>query len=245
MKKMIELGVNVDHVATLREARGIDIPDPVQAALIAEQHGADLITVHLRLDRRHIQDRDLEVLAKTVKTGINLEMAVNEEIMDKACQVRPMKVTLVPENRQEVTTEGGLDVASDVKRIKKGVERLQSEGILVSLFVDPDENQLKAAESCGSDGVELHTGDYAETSPGSPDRLQALGRLEEAAEFSHEMGLEVYAGHGLNYWNVKPMLGLPHLVELNIGHAIVAQAVIVGFAAAVKEMKTLINEDGR
>ncbi|MFP4687470.1 MAG: pyridoxine 5'-phosphate synthase [bacterium] len=238
---MIELGVNVDHVATLREARGISIPDPVQAAAIAEQNGADLITVHLRMDRRHIQDRDLDLLVKTVKTGINLEMAVNEEMVARACRVKPLKVTLVPENRQEVTTEGGLDVAADVKKIKEAVSRLQEAGILVSLFLDPDLKQLKAAQKCGADGVELHTGEYAETPAHSEKRESALQRLENAVIKTDKYGMEVYAGHGLNYWNVKPVAALPHIAELNIGHAIVARSIFTGFAAAVKEMKELIT----
>jgi len=239
---VIELGVNVDHVATIREARGIDIPDPVEAALIAENNGADLITVHLRLDRRHIQKRDLEVLARTVKTGINLEMAVADEMVEKALEIKPLKVTMVPENREEVTTEGGLDVAGGVEKISRTVERLKQAGIIVSLFVDPDIKQLKAAVETGAAGVELHTGDYAETWPLSESRRRAVSRLRKAAGEAAELNLEVYAGHGLNYHNVGPVASIEEIEELNIGHAIVSRAVIEGFGSAVRKMKNLIRE---
>ncbi len=239
---MIELGVNVDHVATVREARGIDTPDPVEAALVAENNGADLITVHLRLDRRHIQERDLEVLNRTVKTKINLEMAVAEELIAQALEIKPAKVTLVPEDRQEVTTEGGLDVAGGAEKIASAVGRLKGAGIEVSLFVDPNPEKLNAAAETGADGVELHTGDYAETQQLSEERRQALDRLRKAAAEGANLGLDVYAGHGLNYQNVRPVARIPEVEELNIGHSIVGRAVIEGFGTAVRKMRKLIRE---
>ncbi|MGM0381223.1 MAG: pyridoxine 5'-phosphate synthase [bacterium] len=239
---MLELGVNVDHVATVREARGIQAPDPVEAALVAENNGADLITVHLRLDRRHIQERDLEVLTETVKTGVNLEMAVAGEMIDKALEYRPFKATLVPEDRQEVTTEGGLDAVGAGDKVSAAINKLQQAGIMVSLFVDPDKKQLAKAAECGADGVELHTGDYAETEPYSADRERALDRLFEGAKQASDFGLEVYAGHGLNYQNVQPVAGIKSVTELNIGHSIVGRAVIEGFATATRKMKKLIKE---
>lgn len=239
---MIELGVNVDHVATIREARGIEIPDPVEAALVAENNGADLITVHLRLDRRHIQERDLEVLNETVKTGINLEMAIDDDMIDKVLKIQPLKATMVPEDRQEVTTEGGLDAAGSIERVRKTVQKLREAGIIVSLFLDPDVDQLAAAKECDADGVELHTGDYAETEYYSENRRRALERLEEAAMKAEELGLEVYAGHGLNYRNVSPVAEIGPVKELNIGHSIVSRAVIEGFATATRSMKDLIRE---
>lgn len=238
----VKLGVNVDHVATIREARGIDVPDPVAAAAIVEQNGADLITIHRRLDQRHITDRDLEILRRTVKTPLNLELAVNSEIIDKALQVGPDKVTLVPENRQEVTTEGGLDVKKAEPKIAAATEKFQDQGIAVALFIDPDRKQLEVSHQTGADAVELHTGDYAETKPGSTNRSQALQRLAEAARTGEELELEVCAGHGLNYRNVKPVARLAPVVELNIGHAIVARAVMVGIDAATRQMKKLIQE---
>ncbi len=238
----VKLGVNVDHVATVREARGIDVPDPVAAASIVERNGADLITIHRRLDQRHITDRDLEILRRTVKTPLNLELAVNPEIIDKALQVGPDKVTLVPENRQEVTTEGGLDVKKAQEKIVAAVEKFQSRGIEVALFIDPDSKQLEASRQTGARAVELHTGDYAETEPASVERSQALERLAKAAQTGEELGLEICAGHGLNYRNVKPVARLAQVVELNIGHAIVARAVMVGIGKATRQMKQLIQE---
>lgn len=239
---MTELGVNVDHVATVREARGIDVPDPVEAASIAERHGADGITVHLRKDRRHIQERDLDCLKETVKTRLNLEMAVTDEMTGIARDVQPGTATLVPEDRDEVTTEGGLDVAGHVDRVRRTVEDLKDAGILVSLFIDPDHDQLDAAAEVAADAVELHTGDYAETPIRSPERKQALERLDSAADYSDSLGLETYAGHGLNYRNVQPVAALAPVTELNIGHALVARSVLDGIGRATRRMKELMNE---
>lgn len=242
MIELLKLGVNVDHVATVREARGIDVPDPVAAAVEAELHGADLITVHRRLDQRHIQDRDVEILRRTVKTPLNLEMAVNSEVIDKALQIGPDKATLVPESREEVTTEGGLAAAGRVDELAPVVEQLREAGIQVAFFVDPDEKQLRAARNAGASGVELHTGDYAETPPESSERGQALQRLETAAFTAAELDLEVYAGHGLNYRNVKPVAAIDPVVELNIGHSIVSRALMVGIGSATERMKNLMLE---
>lgn len=239
---MTELGVNVDHVATVREARGIDVPDPVEAASIAERNGADGITVHLRKDRRHIQERDLDILKQTVKSRINLEMAVTDEMIDIAKNVNPETATLVPEDREEVTTEGGLDVVGQKERVKDAVGELRNHGILVSLFVDPDEDQLDASRDTGADAVELHTGDYAETPIRSGERGKSLERLSRSAEYSDSLGLETYAGHGLNYRNVKPIAALDPVQELNIGHALVARSVLVGIGRATRQMKKLIRE---
>ncbi len=232
----------MDHVATVREARGIDVPDPVAAAVEAELNGADLITVHRRLDERHIHDRDVDILRQTVKTPLNLEMAINPEIVDRALEICPDKATLVPEDRQEVTTEGGLAVAGREKKIAGTVNKLRDAGIVVALFVDPDQKQLQAAGEVGADEVELHTGDYAETPVGSFEREEALDRLARAAETTEEIGLEVCAGHGLNYRNVKPIAALEPVAELNIGHAIISRAVMVGIGRATRQMKDLMLE---
>jgi pyridoxine 5-phosphate synthase len=237
-----ELGVNVDHVATVREARGIDVPDPVEAASIVERHGADGITVHLRKDRRHIQERDLEILERTVKSRLNLEMAVTDEMIGIAREAAPETATLVPEDREEVTTEGGLDVLNHRDRVSDAVERLQDRDILVSLFVDPDTDQLDAAREVGADAVELHTGDYAETPIRSEAREKSLERLRTAAHHADEVGLETYAGHGLNYRNVGPIAAIEPVTELNIGHALVARSVIVGIGEATRRMKELIKD---
>lgn len=239
---MTELGVNVDHVATVREARGIDVPDPVEAASIAERHGADGITVHLRKDRRHIQERDLNILKETIKTRLNLEMAVTDEMVEVAREVEPETATLVPEDREEVTTEGGLDVVGHAERVSEVVDRLQQRDILVSLFVDPDEDQLDASRDVGASAVELHTGDYAETPIRSDQRRESLDRLRRAADYSDEIGLETYAGHGLNYRNVGPVAAIEPVTELNIGHALVARSVIVGIGEATRRMKELMRE---
>lgn len=234
----IHLGVNVDHVATLRQARHTRYPDPVTAALIAEQSGADSITVHLREDRRHIQARDVELLLRAVQTRLNLEMAVTDSMMDFAVKHRPADCCLVPERREELTTEGGLDVAGQKKRIADACKALAQHGIRVSLFVDPDAAQIEASAEVGAPVVELHTGAYAEAAgPGVP---RELNRIETAAERARSLGLTVHAGHGLSYHNVTPVAALSTIVELNIGHSIVAQALFDGFAGAVAKMKALM-----
>ncbi|MEM9183087.1 MAG: pyridoxine 5'-phosphate synthase [Pseudomonadota bacterium] len=239
----ISLGVNIDHVATLRQARGTDYPDPVFAAALAEQAGADLITIHLREDRRHIQDRDLELLMRTVTTRVNLECAVTDEMLSIACEAQPEDVCLVPERREEVTTEGGLDAAGIGQPVADACQRLRDAGIRVSLFIDPDESQLRAAASMGAPVVELHTGAYAEASGAA--REQELTRIAVASELGRSLGLVVNAGHGLHYHNVAPIAALEPIEELNIGHAIVARAVFVGLPEAIREMKRLMNEARR
>jgi len=238
MMKSIHLGVNVDHVATLRQARGTRYPDPVAAALIAEQAGADSITVHLREDRRHIQVRDVEVLLRTVQTRINLEMAVTESMLDLAVHHRPTDCCFVPERREELTTEGGLDVAGQTQRIAAACRRLVEHGVRVSLFIDPDPQQIDASAASGAPVVELHTGAYAEAS--GPAVAVELERIRSAAVRAQTLGLTVHAGHGLNYHNVAPVAAIAEIVELNIGHAVVAQALFDGFAGAVAKMKALM-----
>lgn len=236
---MIDLGVNVDHVATLRQARRTFEPDPVVAAALAEQGGADGITFHLREDRRHIQDRDVEVLKQTVTVRTNFEIACAEEIVSVCCRVRPDWALLVPESREEVTTEGGLDLTGDRTRIEKTVKRIRDAGILTSLFLDPDPEQIDQAAKLGVDAVELHTGPYALAS--NDDRGRQLDRLRDAGKRVVDHGMRFHAGHGLNYHNVRPVAKLPGLVELNIGHAIVSRAVMVGFRDAVAEMRRLLD----
>jgi pyridoxine 5-phosphate synthase len=238
LRNPIRLGVNVDHVATIRQARGTRYPDPVMAALLAEQAGADSITVHLREDRRHIQERDLEVLARMVQTRINLEMAVTDAMVEIASRLEPADCCLVPERREELTTEGGLDVASQSRKIAAACGRLEERGIRVSLFIDPDVAQLEASAAAGAPVVELHTGAYAEAQGG--DAARELDRLRAAAERAAALGLTVHAGHGLHYHNVSAVAAIPQIVELNIGHAIVAQALYDGFPAAVAKMKALM-----
>jgi len=235
MRPEPRLGVNVDHVATLRQARGVDYPDPVEAALLAEGAGADGITVHLREDRRHIQERDVEVLRRRLRVPLNLEMAVSEDVVGVALRVRPHAACLVPEKREEVTTEGGLDVAGQLERVAAVVARLGAAGIRVSLFVDPDPAQLAAGATAGAAAVELHTGDYANATPAGAAR--ELARLAAGATMAAQHGLLVHAGHGLTVANVGPVAALPEVEELNIGHGIVARAVIIGMAEAVREMK--------
>jgi pyridoxine 5-phosphate synthase len=237
----ILLGVNVDHVATLRQARGGRYPDPVHAALLAEQSGADSITVHLREDRRHIQDHDLVQMQALLQTRMNLEMAVTEEIIAIAIGLQPADCCLVPERREEVTTEGGLDVAGQMTAVTEACSRLGAAGIRVSLFIDPDPVQVEAAARAGAPVVELHTGCYAEADHGSA-RATELHRLAEAARVATAAGLTVHAGHGLHYHNVGPVAALPEVVELNIGHAIVARSVFTGLGPAVAEMKRLMVE---
>ena len=236
---MIELGVNVDHVATLRQARGTSYPDPVDAAALCEMAGADGITVHLREDRRHIQDRDLRLLRETVRTRLNLEMAATDEMVGIATAVGPDLVTLVPERRQELTTEGGLEVAGQRARLTSVVGTLRGSGIPVSLFIAPEEGHVEAAKAVGAALVELHTGRYAEAR-GEAAR-EALAALIRAARFAAEAGLSVSAGHGLNYANVEPVAAIPEVEELNIGHSIVARAALVGMERAVREMLTRIR----
>ncbi|MDA5562050.1 pyridoxine 5'-phosphate synthase [Cobetia sp. MMG027] len=233
----ILLGVNIDHIATLRQARGTRYPDPVQAALVAEEAGADGITVHLREDRRHIQERDVRLLAEVLNTRMNLEMAVSDEMLALAEEVRPANVCLVPEKREELTTEGGLDVAGDLERIRAACERLATAGCEVSLFIDPEPEQIRAAFEAGAPVVELHTGAYADAS-GEAARVE-FERIAAAAELANELGLIVNAGHGLNYHNVEAIAGISGLNELNIGHAIIARAMFVGLKEAVIEMKRL------
>lgn len=237
---LISLGVNIDHVATLRQVRGAPYPEPIQAALVAEQAGADAITVHLREDRRHIQDRDVELLLEVVQTRLNLEMAVSDEMLEIGERLRPEDICLVPERREELTTEGGLDVASDVNRIRDTCERLQACGTVVSLFIDPDLAQIQAAADTGALKVELHTGRYAEASD-EESRREELARVAEMAYKATTLGLIVNAGHGLHYHNVHDIAAIPQLCELNIGHAIVARSVFCGLAAAVAEMKSLLR----
>lgn len=234
----IALGVNIDHVATLRQARGTRYPDPVYAALMAEQAGADSVTLHLREDRRHIQDQDLHAIRAVIQTRMNLEMAVTDEMLGIADRVRPEDCCLVPEKRNELTTEGGLDVVSQLGRVRDACARLKSQGIRVSLFVDPDRRQLDAAVEAGAPVVELHTGAYAEAN--GRERAAELHRLQDAARHAATLGLTVHAGHGLHYHNVQPVAALRDIVELNIGHAIIARAVFHGLAAAVSEMKHLM-----
>jgi len=238
------LGVNIDHVATVRNARGTNYPDPVQAAFVSEQAGADGITVHLREDRRHITDRDVRILRQTIQTRMNLEMAVTGEMVDIACEIKPHFCCLVPEKRQEVTTEGGLDVAGQLAKITAAVTRLNAAGILVSLFIDADKAQIDAAVASGAPYIEIHTGAYAEAEEGAA-RDAELARISEAATYAAGQGLKVNAGHGLTYHNVLPIAALPEMHELNIGHAIIGRAVMSGLADAVKEMKQLMREARR
>jgi pyridoxine 5-phosphate synthase len=238
MNRFIALGVNIDHVATLRQARRARYPDPVHAALAAEHAGADSITLHLREDRRHIQVQDVRVMRDLIKTRMNLEMAVTDEMLEIARAVRPPDCCLVPERRLEVTTEGGLDAASQVQRLKEATAILVHHGIRVALFIDPDSQQIEAASQIGAPVVELHTGAYAEAA-GSRQATE-LERLRTAARQASSLGLEVHAGHGLNYHNVQPVAAIAEIVELNIGHAIVGRAVFDGIGAAVRDMKMLM-----
>jgi len=237
-RRAIALGVNVDHVATVRQARRGRHPDPVHAALVAEQAGADSITMHLREDRRHIIDRDPFALRDLLQTRINLEMAVTDEMVAIALRLAPADCCLVPERRQEVTTEGGLDVVGGMAVIKAATGKLTAAGIRVSLFIDPEEAQLDAAVAAGAAAIELHTGRYAEAS--GAERARELRRLVRAAHHGAELGLRVNAGHGLDYHNVQPVAAIPEIAELNIGHAIIARAIFSGLASAVREMKTLM-----
>lgn len=239
-EKKILLGVNIDHVATLRQARGTTYPRPADAVVMAEQAGADSITVHLREDRRHIQDADLAAISAVMRTHMNLELAVTDDMLDIAVATQPSDVCLVPEKREELTTEGGLDVKGQLDKVRAACERLATAGIRASLFIDPDRDQLDAAVAAGAPVVELHTGAYAD----AEGRQQAaeFQRVVDAAKYGHGLGLVINAGHGLHYQNVKPIAEIAQIIELNIGHAIVSRAVFDGMAVAVSEMKRLMNE---
>lgn len=236
---MIRLGVNVDHVATVRQARRAEVPDPVAAALLAEKAGADGITVHLREDRRHIQERDVERLREQAATKINLEMAVTPAMVAYAEKIRPHDACFVPEKREELTTEGGLDVVAHKIKVRDAVKKLQDRGIQVSLFIDPAQTQIETAKEVGADAIEIHTGAYCNVAMAA--RQRELAAIADAAALARRLGLEVHAGHGLDYENVLPIAKIPEIVELNIGHSIIARAVIVGIEQAVREMKELLN----
>lgn len=236
---MIELGVNIDHVATLRNARGAAYPDPVQAAVLAEQAGADAITLHLREDRRHIKDADVRAIRPQIITRMNLESAVTAEMLDFACQIRPHDVCLVPENRAEITTEGGLDVVSHFSTVQAAVKQLQAEGIRVSLFIDAEKEQIQAAAEIGAPVIEIHTGSYANAVDEAAQQAE-LARIQAGVLFGVQKGLRVNAGHGLHYTNVQAIAAIAEISELNIGHAIVAQAVFVGWEKAVRDMKAIM-----
>jgi len=235
---VIRLGVNVDHVATVRQARRVEVPDPLEAALLAEKAGADGITVHLREDRRHIQERDVELMRQRLKTKLNLEMAVTPAMVALAEKLRPDDACFVPEKREELTTEGGLDVLANKQKILEAVKRLQDRGIHVSLFIDPQKNQLETAKAVGAYAVEIHTGAYCNAA--GAEREKERDAVAAAAALAHSLGLEVHGGHGLNYDNVLSIVTIPEIVELNIGHSIIARAIIVGIEQSVREMKQLL-----
>jgi pyridoxine 5-phosphate synthase len=237
-KNIIDLGINIDHVATLRNARGTVYPDPLKAAQLAEEYGADLITLHLREDRRHIKDADLINMRPLIKTRMNLECAVTPEMIEIACQVKPHDVCLVPEKRQEVTTEGGLDVIGNFENVKNATQRLIQAGITVSIFIDPDEQQIAKAKETGATVIELHTGKYADTT--GSEQAKELQRIRAAAQYGNSIGLKVNAGHGLNEGNVQAIAEILEIAELNIGHAIVAEAVFKGWKAAIQDMRTIM-----
>lgn len=236
---MIYLGVNIDHIATVRQARGTRYPSPVHAALVAESSGADSITLHLREDRRHIQDADVEILRQTLQTRMNLEMAVTEEMLAIATRILPQDACLVPERREELTTEGGLDVVGQFARVKHACGVLAQAGIRVSLFIAPDREQMQAAKEAGAPVVEIHTGHYANQEPGAVQDKE-FAKITDAATYGHGLGLQINAGHGLHYHNVQRIAAIPEVRELNIGHAIVAHALFIGWDAAVREMKRLM-----
>lgn len=235
-----KLGINIDHVATIREARGVTYPNPVEAALVAARAGADNITMHLREDRRHIQDNDVQASREELSIPLNLEMAATEAMITFACKVKPAHVCLVPEKREELTTEGGLDVIAQQSHLESACVRLQAANIEVSFFVDPVEAQIKASLACGARTIELHTGEYANAY--QPDDVtRTLSALQQAAKFAHKKGLTVHAGHGLHYHNVRPIAAIPEISTLNIGHSIVAHAVFVGMPQAIKDMRELMQ----
>ena len=237
-KNIIDLGINIDHVATLRNARGTIYPDPIKAAQLAEEYGADLITLHLREDRRHIKDADLVKMRPLIKTRMNLECAVTPEMIEIACQVKPHDVCLVPEKRQEVTTEGGLDVVGHFGSVKNATQRLIQAGITVSIFIDPDEQQIAKAKETGATVIELHTGKYADTE--GAEQAKELERIKAAAKYGQSIGLKVNAGHGLHEGNVQAIAEILEIAELNIGHAIVAEAVFKGWKAAIQDMRAIM-----
>ena len=237
---MIKLGLNIDHVATLRQVRGARYPNVVRAALICEEAGADAITIHLREDRRHIQDADVDILRGMLQTRMNLECAVTDEMIGNALRVKPHDICLVPEKGEELTTEGGLDVVRHFDAIQRATQRCTDAGIRVSLFIDADEKQLDAAKKAGAPVIEIHTGKYADADS-VPAREQELARIRNAVLHAHTMGLQVNAGHGLNYHNVGSIVSIPHIVELNIGHAIISEALFIGLEPAVKKMKALLS----
>ena len=240
-KTQILLGVNIDHVATLRQARGTLYPEPIQAALVAEQAGADGITAHLREDRRHIQDRDIFLLKEMIHTRLNMEMAVTDEMIGIALKVQPFACCLVPEKREELTTEGGLDVVGNLSRMQWACDELKGAGVEVSLFIDPDYAQIDAAVKAGAPVVELHTGCYAEAK--NPAQLaEELARIRKAAHYAHSVGLQVNAGHGLHFYNVAAICAIPEIVELNIGHSIIAQALFSGLAQTVRDLKQVMKQ---
>ena len=241
MTDSILLGVNIDHVATLRQARGTRYPDPIQAAIEAEQAGADSITLHLREDRRHIQERDVELLKGILQTRMNLEMAVTEEMLDFACRVQPADCCLVPESREELTTEGGLEVAGQLDRMKEACARLAGAGVRVSLFIDADPRQVEAAKAVAAPCIEIHTGHYADA-PTPAEQAAEFERIDAAVVLGDDLGLQVNAGHGLHYHNVKAIAAMSRLRELNIGHSIIARALFTGLGNAVGEMKRLMLE---
>lgn len=240
----ILLGINIDHIATLRNARGTKYPDPVHAAEIAERAGADGITIHLREDRRHIHDRDVRILRETIQTRMNLEMAVTDEMVDIALQTSPEFVCLVPEKREELTTEGGLDVKGQLDKIKAATQKLSDAGIKVSLFIDADREQIDAAKACGAPFIELHTGHYADAKT-EQDQQDELKKIAAAASYADDLGITVNAGHGLTYHNVGAIAALPELYELNIGHSVIGRAVFDGLEKAVADMKVIMNEARR
>jgi len=237
---LIRLGVNVDHVATVRQARRVDVPDPLEAALIAEKAGADGITVHLREDRRHIQERDVQLLRERLNTKLNLEMAVTPAMLIFAENVRPNDACFVPEKREELTTEGGLDVVSHRQKIREATQRLQGIGVRVSLFIDPESAQIEASRDAGAHAVEIHTGAYCNAL--GMEREKQLQVIREAGKLAQSLGLEVHGGHGLNYDNVLAIAQIPQMAELNIGHSIIARAIIVGIEQATREMKDLLSK---
>ena len=237
---MVKLGVNIDHVATLRQARGGSEPDPVAAAALAELAGADGITIHLREDRRHIQDRDLKILRQTVQTRLNLEMAATDEMVAIALSVQPEACTLVPEKRAELTTEGGLEVRAQRDALQLAIGKLQQGGIIVSLFIDPDPEQIEAAKKVGADYIEIHTGAFAEATGGKHEASE-LGKIEAAVKLARKLGLGVNAGHGLNYWNVRKVVAIGGIEEFNIGHSIMSRAILVGLDRAVRDMSELLK----
>ncbi len=241
MKQPILLGVNIDHVATLRQARGTRYPDPIQAALVAEQAGADGITAHLREDRRHIQDQDIFLLKEMLHSRLNLEMAVTDEMIAIARKVKPFACCLVPEKRAELTTEGGLEVAAQSERMKKACDDLKDADIEVSLFIDPCEQQIDAAVLAGAPVIELHTGAYADA-VSAVEKNKELQRIQHAAHYAHQAGLQVNAGHGLHFHNVEAICFIPEIVELNIGHSIIAQSVFSGLSQTVRDLKSIMRE---